>query len=293
MGEHDAFGIGRGTGGIADVGHIVRSDRGIACHEGFAVLLQEGFAGSHHLRNAYLLLFQFLEIEGSVIKNDDLADSGAGRQDGSDLRQLVGRNENPLGIGVVDAEDQVRVIQQRRSLMVFHDLGSRTAHVDIDTVKVGGNSSGCLGHDIRLGAEQLAEDGSFFSGMFQKKVSIFVMVVKPFGTHHFRIDKAGPVSEDDAPEGRICDACHGGGHDPAADRQTADRKMIILHRPLRPILRSAMIRSPSRVRLLSYVSICSISFPKRRPKPPVATTFISGMAISLRIRSTIYSTWPI
>ena len=26
MGQHDAFGIGRGTGGIADVGHIVRSD---------------------------------------------------------------------------------------------------------------------------------------------------------------------------------------------------------------------------------------------------------------------------
>ena len=49
---------------------------------------------------------------GRVIEDDNLLHGGTLADDGPDLRQLVGRNQDPLRVGMVDAEKQVTALAE-------------------------------------------------------------------------------------------------------------------------------------------------------------------------------------
>ena len=109
VGQQDALRVGGGAGGVADVGVVVGAHALVAGHELGLVLREERVAHLLDLGHADLLVLQLLIIEGRVVEDDDLLHVGALREDLADLRQEVAGHEDPLGLGMRDAEDQVGV----------------------------------------------------------------------------------------------------------------------------------------------------------------------------------------
>ena len=107
VGEEDALGVGRGAGGVGDVGIVVRADGFVPGLELVPVGLQELVTHLLDFAHADFLGLQAVVVEGGVVKDDDLFHGGAFRQDGADLGQVVAGDQNPLGFGMVDAEHQV------------------------------------------------------------------------------------------------------------------------------------------------------------------------------------------
>ena len=107
MREQDALRVGRRAGSVTDVRVVVRTDRTVAGFERIAVFGQERIAHPLDFGHPDFIRFQRIVVEGRVIEHDDLLDGGAVGDDGADLGKLVARYQDPLCLGVTDAEDQV------------------------------------------------------------------------------------------------------------------------------------------------------------------------------------------
>ena len=112
VGEQDTFRICSRTGSVADVRVVVGADRFVAGLELRAVLDKERIAHCLDLGNAHLAGFQRVVVEGRVVEHDDLLHGRALADDGADLRQLVAGHQNPLRIGMMDAEQKVAPLAQ-------------------------------------------------------------------------------------------------------------------------------------------------------------------------------------
>ena len=107
MRQEDALRVRRRTGGVGDVRVVVRADGLEAGLELVAVGLQELVAHLLDLGHPDLLGLELVIVEGGVVKDDDLLHVRAFGQDGADAGQVVPRDEDVLGFGVVDAEHEV------------------------------------------------------------------------------------------------------------------------------------------------------------------------------------------
>ena len=107
VGQQDALRIGRRAGRIGDVGVVVRTDRTVTGLEQIPVVPEEPVSHLLDLRHPDLLLFQGFEIKCRIVEDNDLLDSRAFRQDGTDLRQVVAGHQDPFGLRMVDPEYQV------------------------------------------------------------------------------------------------------------------------------------------------------------------------------------------
>ena len=110
--QQDAFRIRRRTGCITDIGIVVWTDGRITVHEILPVCRQEAFAHLLDIRHPDLPFLQAVHIEGGIIKHDDPLHGRALADDGADLGELVGGHEDPLGIGMVDTEQEVFPVTQ-------------------------------------------------------------------------------------------------------------------------------------------------------------------------------------
>ena len=105
--QEDALRVRRRAGGVGDVRIVVRADGLEAGLELVAVGLQELVAHLLDLGHPDLLGLELVIVEGGVVEHDDLLHVRAFGQDGADAGQVVPRDEDVLGFGVVDAEHEV------------------------------------------------------------------------------------------------------------------------------------------------------------------------------------------
>ena len=110
--QEDALRVRRRAGGVGDVRVVVRADGLEAGLELVAVGLQELVAHLLDLGHPDLLGLQRVIVEGGVVEDDDLLHVRALVQDGADAGQVVPRDEDVLGFGVVDAEDEVLALAE-------------------------------------------------------------------------------------------------------------------------------------------------------------------------------------
>ncbi len=139
--QENTLGVGRGAGGVGDIGIVVRADGFVAGHKLVPVGIQELVTHLLDFAHADFLGLQAVVVEGGVVKDDDLLHRGAFRQDGPDFGQVVAGDQNPLGLGVVDAEDEVFSFSQ------VHGEG------DIGGAGVHGTQFGENPHGAALGQE--------------------------------------------------------------------------------------------------------------------------------------------
>ncbi len=112
LGKEDTFRVRRGAGGIGDVGVVVRADGLVAGLELCPVGFQELAAHLLDFAHADFLGLQGGVVEGGIVKDNHFFHGGAFRQDGADFGQMVARHQNPFGLRVVDAEDEVLAFSQ-------------------------------------------------------------------------------------------------------------------------------------------------------------------------------------
>ena len=72
--------------------------------------------------------FKLFVVEGGIVKDDDFLHGGAFLEDGADLGQVVARNQDPLGIRMVDTEDEVFSFSQIHRQGNVHGAGVQGSH---------------------------------------------------------------------------------------------------------------------------------------------------------------------
>ena len=133
------------------------------------------------------------------------------------------------GHGADDGTDdflcQGQVLHQGRAVAVLDDFLDGTAHIDIDDIgTVFFDDGRCLGHDVRVRAENLHGQGVFPVFDVQQFFCMLVAVADTLGTDHFRADQGRPIAVGDDPVRRITDAGHRGQDDRGIELDLADGK---------------------------------------------------------------------
>jgi len=108
LGQHDALWIGCGTGGIANIGHIIPVYGFIDLLEGIKILLEQFLTGFHDVAHVDLILGILLP----GIHQDNLLQQGELLFNGINFPGLTAGDHHHSRFGVLDAETQVgRFIQ--------------------------------------------------------------------------------------------------------------------------------------------------------------------------------------
>ena len=106
--QENTLWVGCSSGGIADVGVIIRSDGFVPVLQFTRVILEEGVSEGKHLRHGYLIVLQIV----NVIEDNDLLHSRKVCDDSPDFRKLGTGDHHEAGIRVTDAEYQVAALLQ-------------------------------------------------------------------------------------------------------------------------------------------------------------------------------------
>ena len=134
--------------------------------------------------------------------------------------------------GIDDRLDHARgvlsaVRQHRRARARLGDLADGAAHVDVDDVGTGvGAHARSIGHQLRVGAEDLDGERLLIRGDAQVTLRARVAVTEATGRNHLRADEPCAMPATLAAEGLNGDAGHRCEHDSARDHHVADHPRV-------------------------------------------------------------------
>ncbi len=130
--KQDSLRVSRGTRRITDIGVVIGTHALIAGLEFTGVFFQESIAQRLDFRHPHLALQKRIDVERRIVEHDDLFHFRAFADDGADLRQLVGRDQDPLRVGMMDAEKQVAPLAQVDRERNVHGAGIKRADLRHD-----------------------------------------------------------------------------------------------------------------------------------------------------------------
>src|SRR5699024_5594996 len=192
---------------------------------------------------------------------------------------------------VHDLIHQLRILHQRRSLAVFHNLRHRAAHIDIqDLERQFLDRLRLLADDLRIRAKQLQRHRILSGINGQQRLCISIFILQCLRTDHLHTQKSRSLLLAEQPERAVSHSRH-------RSENVWIRKFYVsylhLGTPLVTIgdvlqrhrltflvsfyflFFSLILRIPFSVSCGSYTSTISVSAKIILPRPPVATTFAS------------------
>ena len=179
MCQEDALRVRRRAGGVGNIGVIVRADGLEAGLELVPMGLQELVAHLLDLGHADLPGLEFVIVEGGVVEDDDLLHVGAFGQDRADPGQVVARDEDKFGLGMVDAEDEVLAFTEVHGEGNVDGSGVQGADLSQDPH---GAALGQEGDLVALLHAQGNQAGADAVGLV---AGLFLGDLRPFSAHFF------------------------------------------------------------------------------------------------------------
>ena len=112
--------------------------------------------------------------------------------------------------GGYDPSRQRRIAHQGAALTVVKDLRHRTAHVDVNEVRMADvpGTAGRFRHHLRLVPKQLGAAGPVRRLHFQQSGGFFIVIDQRFGADHLRIGHGCAELSAHRPKGRVRNARH-------------------------------------------------------------------------------------
>ena len=128
--------------------------------------LQEFVSHLLDLAHPDFLVLQFVVVEGYVVKDDDFFHIGAFGKDGADLGQVVAGNQDPLGVRMVDAENEVLPFSQVHGQGDVRCTGVEGAQLGQDPHGAAFGQEGDLVSFLQAQRHQACTDAvGFFAGL--------------------------------------------------------------------------------------------------------------------------------